>query len=164
MARPTKYNSELADGVVAMVRKGYTIKATASANGVSEASLRRWRSDYPDFNKSIIEATREQRNNVRHLSKIGVRTYTRKAEISPYYDQRPAIRPSATDATPAPTHWQGLPIRPLPLDNEPASPCLNPNSGRVEWRDKAGVLHSCPMHIWQAKHQPRYEPFIADFF
>lgn len=163
MARPTKYNTEIAKGVVELVGRGYNLRAAARANGVSEASISRWRERYADFNKALVLATNEQNDKACRLS--GVRPYKRKAYISPQYSPEPLIITpllKEEQMSNQPKTWRGLPIKPRPLDYEPTGYYLNPNTERVEQIDQNGVLHSCPMWVWEQKHQPSYNPFICE--
>ncbi len=168
MARPTKYSKETADGIVELIKQGYNLRASAQANGVSEASISRWRERYADFNKAVVLATKEQNDKVCYLS--GIRPYRRKAYISPYYSAKPIVksqaRPEEERVRWQPKKWLGLPIKPRPLENEPTDPYLNPNAKCVEWIDKSGVFHTCPMWLWEEKHQPRprYEDILDCFF
>lgn len=166
MARPTKYNRETAEGVVELIRQGYNLRAAAQAYGASEASLSRWRERYPDFNKAVVLATREQNNKASRLS--GVRPYKRKVCISPQYSPEPLIdhqTPSEKEKVRRqPQTWLGLPIKPRPLEYEPTGYYLNPNTERVEQIDKNGVLHSCPMWVWEEKHRPHYRTLMDYFF
>jgi len=166
MARPTKYNEEIAIGVTQLIRQGYTLRVAAKAFGVSEASLSRWRVRYPDFNKAVIEATLEQQSKAQHLS--GVRTYQRKVYLPSYSPEpliKPQMPPSINKHSCQPQTWLGLPIKPRPLEYEPTDYYLNLDNEQVERIDRNGVLHSCPMWVWEEKHRPRPAlPFIADFF
>lgn len=166
MARPTKYNRETAEGVVELIRQGYNLRAAAQAYGTSEASLSRWRERYPDFNKAVILATREQNDKASRLS--GVRPYKRKACISPQYSPEPLTNHLALSeeekAKQQPQTWLGLPIKPRPLEYEPTDYYVNPQTERVERIDKNGVLHSCPMWVWEEKHKPRYKTLMDYFF
>lgn len=167
MARPTKYNKEIAEGVVELIRQGYNLRATAQVVGASEASLSRWRERYPNFNKAINLATREQSETACRLASI--RPYKRKAYISPYYDTepyKPQTQPKEEKVRRRPQMWLGLPIKPRPLENEPTDPYLNPNTKCVEWIDKSGVFHTCHMWLWEDKHrpQPQHESILDCFF
>lgn len=167
MARPSKYNNEIAKEIVELVRQGYNLRAAAQANGISEASISRWRERYANFNKEIILATKEQNDNVCRLS--GVRPYKRKAQISPYYDTEPykaQTQSKKEKVRRQPQAWLGLPIKPRPLENEPTDPYLNPNTKCVEWIDRSEVFHTCPMWLWEEKHrpQPQYESILDCFF
>lgn len=167
MARPTKFNQDIAKGVANLLRQGYNLRAAAQVFGVSEASLSRWRERYPEFNKAVAKATREQNERACHLS--GVRPYKRKVHISPQYSPKPLVshQPSTKEekVRRQPQTWLGLPIRPRPLDyDEPTGYYLNPNTERVERIDQNGVLHSCPMWVWEEKQRPRpILPFVAEF-
>ncbi len=166
MARPTKYNKETADGIVELIKQGYNLRASAQANGVSEASVSRWREQYADFNKEVVLVAKEQNDNACRLS--GIRPYKRKAYISPYYDTKPIVKPQAQPEEEKvrrqPKKWLGLPIKPRPLENEPTEPYLNPNTKCVEWIDKGGVFHTCPMWLWEEKHRPQPpSPIIFEF-
>lgn len=164
MARPTKYNEKTAEGVVELIKQGYNLRAVAKAFSVSEASLSRWRERYPDFNKAVVLATKEQNARVCRLS--DVRPYKRKAYISPQYSQKPLtssqVLPKEEKARPQPQTWRGLPIKPRPLEYEPTGYYVNPQTERVERIDKNGVLYSCPMWVWEEKHRQNYNPFICE--
>lgn len=166
MARPTKYNKETADGVVELIKQGYNLRAAAQANGISEASISRWRERYADFNKDVILATKEQNNKACRLS--GIRPYKRKAYISPQYGPEPLISHqvlSEEKVRRQPQTWLGLPIKPRPLEYEPTDPYLNPNTQSVEWIDKGGVFHTCAMWVWEEKHRPKpYSIGLLDCF
>lgn len=128
-----------------LVRQGYNLRATAQVVGASEASLSRWRERYPDFNKAVNMATKEQSETACRLA--GIRPYKRKAYISPYYSAEPCKPQTQTEekVRRQPQTWLGLPIKPQPLEYEPTDPYLNPNTECVEWIDKSGVFHTCPM-------------------
>lgn len=162
MARPTKYNQNIVGEIVSLIRQGYTLSAIAQTVGASEASLSRWREHYPDFNKAVIEATKEQNERAKQLRSAGVRTYRRSAYLSPSYDTEPAKSqplPQETKVRHQPQKWWlGLPIKPRPLDYEPTDFYLNPNTRCVEQIDRNGVLHSCPMWVWEEKHRSRPAP------
>lgn len=165
MARPTKYNTEIAKGVVELVGRGYNLRAAARANGVSEASVSRWRERYVDFNRAIILATNEQNDKACHLS--GVRPYKRKAYLSPYYGTEPMTKSQAQPEEKVrrqPQTWLGLPIKPRPLEYELTEPYLNPETQCVEWIDKDGVFHTCASWVWEEKHRPRYKTLMDYFF
>lgn len=128
-----------------LVRQGYNLRATAQVVGASEASLSRWRERYPDFNKAVNMATKEQSETACRLA--GIRPYKRKAYISPYYSAEPCKPQTQIEekVRRQPQTWLGLPIKPQPLEYEPTDPYLNPNTECVEWIDKSGVFHTCPM-------------------
>lgn len=164
MARPTKYNEKTVEGVVELIKQGYNLKAVAKAFNVSEASLSRWRERYPNFNKAVVLATREQNAKTYRLS--DVRPYKRKAYISPQYNPKPLtdsqVLPKEGKAKLQHRMWRGLPIKPRPLEYEPTGYYVNPQTERVERIDENGVLHSCPMWVWEEKHRQNYSPFICD--
>lgn len=166
MARPTKYNKEIAEEVVGLVRQGYNLRAIAQVVGASEASLSRWRERYPDFNRAVNIATKEQSETACRLA--GIRPYKRKAYISPYYGTEPMIKPQAQPEEKVrrqPQTWLGLPIKPQPLEYEPTEPYLNPTTQCVEWIDKSGVFHTCAMWVWEEKHRPKpYSIGLLDCF
>lgn len=163
MARPTKYNHDIAEGAVGLIQQGYNLRAAASAFGVSESSLSRWRDKYPEFNKKVILATKEQNERTCRLS--GVRPYKRKAYLSPSYSPEPLIKTQAEEEKVRyePKTWLGLLIKPQPLEYEPTDPYLNPNTKCVEWIDKGGVFHTCPMWVWEEKHRPKQESILDSF-
>lgn len=166
MARPTKYNKEMAEGVVELIRQGYNLRAAAQAYGASEASLSRWRERYSDFNGAVLLAIKEQNDQANRLA--GVRPYKRKAYLSPQYSPEPLINHQALSEEEKirrqPRTWLGLPIKPQPLEYEPTEPYLNPNTRSVEWIDKSGVFHTCAMWVWEDKHRPRYKTLMDYFF
>ncbi len=149
-----------------LIRQGYNLRAAAQAYGASEASLSLWRERYPDFNKAVILATREQNDKASRLS--GVRPYKRKTCISTQYGSEPLTSHQTLSEKEKvrrkPQTWLGLPIRPRPLEYEPTEPYLNPNTKCVEWIDKNGVFHTCPMWVWEEKHRPRYKTLMDYFF
>ena len=170
MARPTKYSKTVAEGVTRMIEQGHTIKNAARAFAVSESSLNRWRSTYPEFNQAIINATDRQYYAAKRLRMAGIRTYKRQNEtirsVNPSFAAAESkVRLQTAHSVQGETNsWQGLPIQSRPLEYEPTTPYLNPNTNAVEWIDHRGILHTCSMWVWETKHKPQQQPFIADFF
>jgi len=55
MARPTKYDESYNEQVIKLCKLGATDVQLADFFNVSEASIHRWKKDYPEFCKSIKE-------------------------------------------------------------------------------------------------------------
>jgi len=54
--RPTKYNQEIAERIIADVRRGSSREEAAGAAGIAESTLRRWMDRYADFRARVHEA------------------------------------------------------------------------------------------------------------
>jgi len=54
--RPTKYSPEIADRIIADIRRGSSREEAAGAAGIGETTLRRWMDRYADFRRRVHEA------------------------------------------------------------------------------------------------------------
>ncbi len=169
MARPSKFSKEKSDQILQLVAEGYCVKDVAVMVGVSDTTIMRWRLKDSAFNKSFLEATGRQWENVDCIRRRGFRSYRRSGYISPNYYDKPhtaALRGSQRQNIPTPRAWMGLPIKKRPIPYIITSPYLNEETATVEWIDEGNyglVLHSCSMAVWWRKHQPNDGLFIGMF-
>lgn len=171
MARPSKYNEETVGRFLELVSNGCTIKDAAYSVGVSDMTINRWRAKHSDFNLAMMAATREGWDYAASMKAEGYRTYRRSKE---YYKHPVEPEKAHTEALAAPQAKvlpyhkgrtiAGLPVRPRISDSS-LEPFINPDTWQVEWRTMDGVLHTCPIAIWEQRHQPKMdEPFIWEWY
>ena len=153
-----------------LVQLGHCLKDVAAEVGVSDITIKRYRDCNPEFNKRFLECTQIGWENLARLKRCGIRTYKRKAIISPNYYEKPHTEPPVASqgqirTIDRPETWMGLPIRPRPTDYSVDTPYyLNPTTAEVEII-KNGILRVCPMDLWERNHIPQLsEPFIIEVF
>lgn len=56
MARPTKYNPEVAAKIVGLVQAGANRNDAAQAAGIGETTFQTWMHKYPEFRARVLEA------------------------------------------------------------------------------------------------------------
>ena len=182
MGRRSKYNDKTADLIIRYISLGYTIKDTAYATDVSDETIRRWRLQYPDFNKRLVEASNQQWERPEQLIKYkqpSYRAYKRpKIALSAEYgaktvtdtseSEKPlleALRPSKRQT------MYGLPVRPEGVKElVKTPPYYNASNGQIEWvdyyneYDRRMILHRCSIETYKRRLERQNEPFIAVAF
>lgn len=146
--RPPKKNSELLQKLINSIRKDHTVTDTCRSCGISTTTFNHWRDEDLQFNKDVILATKEQWKYVEDTKFAKHRTYTRKAIISPDYDQNalktPQNEPQSHLKDIKPTMIEGLPVRYGNIyDDNPYTPCISPDGLFVSFIEVKG---SCAYH------------------
>jgi hypothetical protein len=68
MPRPSKFNSQTAERIIAALKAGNTLRASALYAGVTEDTLGNWRKRYSDFSAQIDQA--EAQAEVGHVATL----------------------------------------------------------------------------------------------
>jgi hypothetical protein len=81
--RPTKYSEEIAEKVIAYIRKGLTWERAAEAVGIPERTIQGWQESRPAFRDAIKKARRElEASLLDSISEAGVKHWQAKAWIA----------------------------------------------------------------------------------
>lgn len=152
------------------IREGLTIKDACYGVGISTDTFTRWRNRYPEFNELIAEASRREWGTASAVAKYGYRGYRRKEAYNlPKSSEKPHkplyIASQGQSFSGLTEVESGLPVRFTVSPVFPCKPYINGNNGKVEWRDKKGVLSTCRQEVWERKHRPpRPTPFICEMW
>ncbi len=95
MARPTKYNQEVADRLILFIEQGLTVKDACYGVNISPDTCSRWRQRYPEFAERFMEASKKQLwESADALAKYHhYRPYRRKVGVCLPSRQRPLEKP-----------------------------------------------------------------------
>ena len=95
MARPTKYNQEVADKLILFIEQGLTVKDACYGVNISPDTCSRWRQIYPEFAERFMEASKKQLwGSADALAKYHhYRPYKRKVGVCLPSRQRPLEKP-----------------------------------------------------------------------
>lgn len=87
MARPTKYNQEVADKLILFIEQGLTVKDACYGVNISPDTCSRWRQRYPGFAEKFMEASKKQLwGSADALAKYHhYRPYKRKVGVLPTF-------------------------------------------------------------------------------
>ncbi len=149
------------------IREGLTIKDACYGVDISTDTFIRWRDRYPEFNKLIQEASRREWGTAAAVAKYGYRGYRRKEAYnlpkSPEKPHKPFHITSQGQSFSDHTEVEAeLPVRFTVSPVFPCKPYINGNNGKVEWRDKQGVVCTCTYEKHLEKQQRRKpDPFIG---
>ena len=153
MARPTKYNKEIAGRLAEMIGEGFTIKDSCRFCDVSDDTFGRWRKRYSDFNASIIQASNRQWLSAQSFAKYCCRSYKRKqTEKFPENRCKPMVCKKDFNFKSKSETFMGLPIRyEVPRSMDEIGPYFNVTSNQVEWIDDKKIFHTCSRNIFEKK-------------
>lgn len=148
MARPTKFNKEIADKFIGFISDGLTIRLACTGCGISEDSIARWRRKNPAFDEAVVEASNREWQTSESLVKYGQRQYKRNERATKPF---PGIVPLLQNYRLKPKEPQtylGFPIRDdYVRSSEETEPYYNEKTNQIEWVDKNGIFHSCSVDI-----------------
>lgn len=165
--RKSKYCEEISMKIADFIREGLTIKDACYGVGISTDTFIRWRNRYPEFNKLIQEASRREWGTAAAVAKYGYRGYRRKEAYnlpkSPEKPHKPLhIAPQGQSSRGELWPNTDLPVRFTVSPVYPCKPYINGNNGKVEWRDKQGVVCTCTYEKHLEKQQcQKSSPFIG---
>ena len=167
MARPTKYNKEIADKFIGFISDGLPIRLACIGCDISEDSIARWRSKYPNFDEAIVEASDCSWKTSESLIKYGKKRYKRNERATkPFPPMAPALVPLLENYELRPKEepsFFGFPIKDgYPDYFKETEPYYNKTSRQIEWIDKKGIFHTRSINSIR-KEREKLETIVAGF-
>lgn len=173
MARPSKFNPQVAEKLVSFLLDGLSIKDACFGANVSESSFARYRQQNPEFEQAVqgalasrqwgcAEAVKKYHSSQRrHSKETGTRCINTHLEAEKPLETALWSPEEQFEKRKQPQTYMGLSIRyePLTTYEHDVEPFVNPYNDSVEWV-KDGVLHRCYIDKWLEKHQPKPEPWL----
>ncbi|MBR2989712.1 hypothetical protein IKF40_02170 [Candidatus Saccharibacteria bacterium] len=173
MARPSKFNPQVAEKIIDFLLDGLSIKDACFGTDISESSFARYRQQNPKFEQAVqdalasrqwgcAEAVKKYHSSQRHYGKetstIGINT---RLEARKPLETALRSPEGQFEKRKRPQTYMGLPIRYEPLETYEldVKPFVNPHNESVEWV-KDGILHRCYLDKWLEIHQPKPEPWM----
>ena len=173
MARPSKFNPQIAEKLIGFLLDGLSIKDACFGVGIGESSFARYRRRHPEFEQAVQDAlASKQWGNAEAVKKYHSqkRFSEKKAQrhINTRLETRDALKTALWaskgqfEKRKRPQTYMELPIRYEPLETYELDikPYYNPNNQSVEWVEK-GVLHRCYIEKWLYDRQPKPEPWLV---
>lgn len=165
MSRPSKYNPETSSRFLSLVEEGYPIKIACEKVEITYMTLSRWKKQHPEFAEELHRAMDRQWINIDNLHGAGVRVYRRNTGERLCQDKtalRSGLKALQSDscAEDNPKLYQGLKIRSGSIsEEEPFTPCINPDTGMVEYFKRQGgvnVKHVCRIDAFRRSNPGWY--------
>ena len=173
MARPSKFNPQVADKFIGFLLDGLSIKDACFGINISESSFARYRQQNPKFGQAVQDALASRQWGCAEAVKkyhasqrqCGERPRARSINTRLKVGKPPETAlwspEEQFERRKQPQTYMGLPIRYEPLETYEldVKPFVNPRNESVEWV-KNGILHRCYLDKWLEIHQPKPEPWV----